>query len=277
MYNIQRVTADFGPVGEGWGYECDWKTIEWQNHLILCLEVFFWVESPDKKIGPYTTFETMGAFKKDRSGKLMKEAPTIDVDAGKKCLSDALSKWLSHLGYSADVFMGLFDNPNYREYLTRKDMMKPVESPDPEESSQSQAETGPPPSLNTLKEEKPPEKAPEQVPPGEEEEPFPSLEPEPTGQTADAEPSQDDQEWADSMMNVAEPSGKPPVAPIGDPDVKISEQQIEEIKTILTEGDVPDETVRQIMDHFGINSFRDLTAKAADITIKRLKRVAKKG
>lgn len=46
----------------------------------------------------------------DRSGK-----PHVDEDAFKKAMTDALTKGLSHLGFSADVYLGKFDDSRYVE------------------------------------------------------------------------------------------------------------------------------------------------------------------
>ncbi|MBK4265138.1 hypothetical protein JJP91_19840 [Enterobacter hormaechei] len=44
-----------------------------------------------------------------------KYGPTCDGEATKKSLTDATKKALSSLGFSADIFMGLYDNPEYRQ------------------------------------------------------------------------------------------------------------------------------------------------------------------
>ncbi len=41
------------------------------------------------------------------------EKNRYDDDAGKKAMTDALTKGLSHLGLSADVFLGLFEDNKY--------------------------------------------------------------------------------------------------------------------------------------------------------------------
>lgn len=46
----------------------------------------------------------------DRNGK-----PHVDEDAFKKAMTDALTKGLSHLGFSADVYLGKFDDSRYVE------------------------------------------------------------------------------------------------------------------------------------------------------------------
>lgn len=44
-----------------------------------------------------------------------KYGPICDGEATKKSLTDATKKALSSLGFSADIFMGLYDNPEYRQ------------------------------------------------------------------------------------------------------------------------------------------------------------------
>lgn len=44
-----------------------------------------------------------------------KYGPTSDGEAPKKSWTDAVKKALSPLGFSADIFMGLYDNPEYRQ------------------------------------------------------------------------------------------------------------------------------------------------------------------
>lgn len=44
-----------------------------------------------------------------------KYGPSCDGEATKKSLTDATKKALSSLGFSADIFMGLYDNPEYRQ------------------------------------------------------------------------------------------------------------------------------------------------------------------
>jgi hypothetical protein len=45
----------------------------------------------------------------------------FDDEAGKKVMTDALTKAFSHLGMSADVFMGLFESSKYVEQV-KKDL-----------------------------------------------------------------------------------------------------------------------------------------------------------
>ena len=51
---------------------------------------------------------------------LYKKAGTLDDEAPKKALTDAMTKAFSHLGVSADVFLGLFDNNKYVQTMKEK-------------------------------------------------------------------------------------------------------------------------------------------------------------
>ena len=47
--------------------------------------------------------------------KLWRKTGALDDEAPKKAMTDAMTKALSHLGVSADVFLGMFDNSKYVE------------------------------------------------------------------------------------------------------------------------------------------------------------------
>ena len=51
---------------------------------------------------------------------LYKKNGGLDDEAPKKAMTDAMTKAFSHLGVSADVFLGLFDNNKYVEEMTKK-------------------------------------------------------------------------------------------------------------------------------------------------------------
>ena len=52
--------------------------------------------------------------------KLWRKTGALDDEAPKKAMTDALTKALSHLGTSADVFLGLHDNSKYVENLKKE-------------------------------------------------------------------------------------------------------------------------------------------------------------
>lgn len=130
-----RATELFGPAGKGWGYDIleeklidgipltepvlderkkeiatrflrdgDGTLIFTQNHSIKLL---FWYAD---ECGQRSEFISYGATNyRYRSNNGLK----ADGEALKKSLTDAIKKALSMLGFSADVFMGMHDNPEY--------------------------------------------------------------------------------------------------------------------------------------------------------------------
>jgi hypothetical protein len=52
--------------------------------------------------------------------KLFRKTGALDDEAPKKAMTDALTKAMSHLGVSADVFLGMHDNSKYIEKVTNE-------------------------------------------------------------------------------------------------------------------------------------------------------------
>jgi hypothetical protein len=108
QWQLQRMTEQFGPVGEGWGYTVEHKIERITDEYVLAVaDVTIWWGDPVgmKVYGPVRGMSPI--VERGKSGL------HFDDDAGKKCLTDALTKGLSHLGLSADVFLGLFDDNKY--------------------------------------------------------------------------------------------------------------------------------------------------------------------
>ena len=103
QYQILRATEVFGPVGEGWGYECEHSI---QDGLAVC-DVRLWYGGTKRQtFGPVRGMSAVRP--KDKNGN-----ERLDDDCAKKAMTDALTKALSHLGFSADVFLGKFDDNKY--------------------------------------------------------------------------------------------------------------------------------------------------------------------
>ena len=98
-YQIMRATEVFGPVGEGWGYECEHSI---QDGLAVC-DVRLWYGG--------TRHQTFGPVR--GMSAVRPKDNRLDDDCAKKAMTDALTKALSHLGFSADVFLGKFDDNKY--------------------------------------------------------------------------------------------------------------------------------------------------------------------
>lgn len=96
MYQVRRATEVFGPVGKGWGWDFD---LEYLNNGTVLAIVTLWHGDRTqtvKQVGQ----KSLGGQKPDE-------------DAVKKAVTDGLTKCLSYLGFSADVFLGLFDDNKY--------------------------------------------------------------------------------------------------------------------------------------------------------------------
>ncbi len=59
----------------------------------------------------------------------LKKNGGLDDEAPKKAMTDAMTKAFSHLGMSADVFLGKFDDSKYVENLEKEFATKVVEIP----------------------------------------------------------------------------------------------------------------------------------------------------
>jgi hypothetical protein len=104
VYLLRKATALWGPIGGTWGplIEDEKYVSGAEGTIIHVLRIKF--RHPGGEFPSYgqTTFvghNKHGAF--------------TDEEAPKKSLTDAITKALSMLGFSADVFMGLYDDNKY--------------------------------------------------------------------------------------------------------------------------------------------------------------------
>lgn len=105
-YQVMRATEQFGPVGIGWGYENGDPIF---HDSLVFVPVTVWHGTRDNKFGPLYG----GAEWKSPKG-------FVDSDAPKKAATDGLTKALSHLGFNADVFLGMFDDNKYVAAMQRE-------------------------------------------------------------------------------------------------------------------------------------------------------------
>lgn len=105
-YQVMRATEQFGPVGQGWGYDVGEPIF---HDSLVIVPVTLWHGDRSNTFGPIYG----GAEWKSNKGFL-------DSDAPKKATTDALTKALSQLGFNADVFLGRFDDNKYVESLSRE-------------------------------------------------------------------------------------------------------------------------------------------------------------
>lgn len=119
-WQIQQATHQFGPIGDGWGYGVEHSIVTLTPEMILAVaDVTVWWGPERKSYGPVRgTCEIYGP--KTSQGKPIPGMFITDEDAPKKAMTDALTKGLSHLGFSADVFLGLFDDNRYVQKMEKE-------------------------------------------------------------------------------------------------------------------------------------------------------------
>jgi len=133
QYQILQATKQWGSYGKTWGFRNLELGYELKDvGLITFKGTFFY---PD---GEFETLNTISIWKDNAKTKL-------DDDFAKKVETDSLTKSLSKLGFSADIFLGRYDDVRYVQEITREYTKKPKLSDDKmvnhKEWSQSQIES----------------------------------------------------------------------------------------------------------------------------------------
>jgi len=143
---IMKATEIFGPAGIGFG----WKVLEERfdpgveifigegdkrsslgftsNHTV---RIEFWFML-DGQRGEIESYGCTNYIYKASYGML------TDGEAPKKSLTDAIKKALSALGFSADVFLGMFDDKDYVNALADEQAIEQAEDKAAEEERQKQ-------------------------------------------------------------------------------------------------------------------------------------------
>lgn len=119
-YLVWKATQMFGPVGIGWGYDIvkeeyvkgaplgfDADGNMYGTVLIHIVQLKFWFKMQDGTKGEVTHFGGTTFIGKGEYGIF------TDEDAPKKSVTDALGKCMSMAGFSADVYMGRYDDQKY--------------------------------------------------------------------------------------------------------------------------------------------------------------------
>jgi hypothetical protein len=138
-YMVQRATEVFGPVGKGWGYEiveerlddagpvyaknADGNQEVIGNHRIHTLHLRLWYLMDGERC-------TVEHFGHTPFTYRSQHGISVDGEAPKKSLTDAIKKCLSMLGFSADVFLGEWDDREYVEAAKTKDKIRKADDAD---------------------------------------------------------------------------------------------------------------------------------------------------
>ena len=120
MYMAQRATETFGPAGTGWG----WTVLEERfdqgspifndkerkqqlgNEVVNTIHLELWYMQGGQR-------RTISQYGHTPFIMATQYGPKTDMDASKKSMTDAMKKCLSMLGFSADIFLGMFEDQEY--------------------------------------------------------------------------------------------------------------------------------------------------------------------
>ncbi|QZA71269.1 DNA binding protein [Pseudomonas phage AH02] len=143
---IMKATEIFGPAGIGFGWsvleerfdkgaeifsgEGD-KRVSLGFELNHTVKIQFWFKQ-DGQRGEIEQYGCTPYLYKSKYGT------TTDGEAPKKSLTDAIKKSLSMLGFSADVFLGMFDDRDYVQQLQSEQAIEQAEDREAEIEKQKQ-------------------------------------------------------------------------------------------------------------------------------------------
>lgn len=109
IYTEQKMTEEFGPCGTGWGFtEPTFQTVpasEGQIAVYCWLSLWYVLDGKKSALVPGVGGDMVVV--KQSSGL------RTDDEAFKKAFTDAIGNAMKHIGMSADVHMGLFDDSKY--------------------------------------------------------------------------------------------------------------------------------------------------------------------
>lgn len=117
---LEKATELWGPIGIGWGYDIveerdDQGKPNWNGEVMVghdithTLRLRLWYEL-DGKRGSVENYGHTPRIYWSHQKKYFVE----DKEAAKKSLTDAFKKCMSFLGFSADIYGGQWDDPEYR-------------------------------------------------------------------------------------------------------------------------------------------------------------------
>lgn len=126
IYCDQRMTEQFGPCGLGWGIEKpEFQLVSAGNEILVYCTVAVWHGNKDCLVYGVGGDKVMSAGSNG--------ARTSD-EAFKMAFTDAIGNAMKHLGMSADIHMGMFDDQKYVREL-KEEFSQPAkpEQPKPDQ------------------------------------------------------------------------------------------------------------------------------------------------
>lgn len=110
IWIVQRLTEQFGPVGEGWGMgRPEFQVIETNGETLVYCTAACWHTNPEN------VFYGVGG---DKVSVKRQNGPFNDDEAFKKAFTDAVNNAFKFAGVGADIHMGLFEDSKYLAEVT---------------------------------------------------------------------------------------------------------------------------------------------------------------
>lgn len=112
MYLTRKATEQFGPMGKGWGVESLENVTEQIGETTLYSEhIQLWYMQGEERCYVSQWASVKVAYVTSK-GKLL-----VDEEARKKCRTNATSKCLSLLGFSADIWLQYYNSSAYIQQM----------------------------------------------------------------------------------------------------------------------------------------------------------------
>ena len=143
QHMVKRATEVFGPVGIGWGWAVAEERFDQGGEIrndkgeIIgheighTVRIKLWFMQDDKR-GEVEQYGCTPFTYKSKWGV------TTDTEAPKKSLTDAVKKGLAMLGFSADIFLGLYDDRDYVAEREAEAQLEQAENKEAEVARQAQ-------------------------------------------------------------------------------------------------------------------------------------------
>jgi hypothetical protein len=118
IYTEQKMTEVFGPAGKGWGMgEPSFQVVPGSDGqvAVYCTVSLWWCDPVAANGAPLVPLNPRTVYGVGGDMVVVKQSAGLrtDDEAFKKAFTDAVGNAMKHLGMSADVHMGLFDDSKY--------------------------------------------------------------------------------------------------------------------------------------------------------------------
>lgn len=133
VYQFKQATKAFGINGISWGVEIGSEVFTHEQYgetTLLCYDaiLFFKYNGDDGRIPIHA--QEKASYRTNGNNSYV----VVDEEARKKVVTNAMTKGLSTLGFSADIFMNLFDDVEYQEIVNAEIRLEEAEDFEKEHS-----------------------------------------------------------------------------------------------------------------------------------------------